>query len=70
MISLFHVFTCVCSAVGLVLGAAVGHAYFGWWGILFGFPGAYIGLVLGRLLRIVAAIISRRIERADSANKK
>jgi hypothetical protein len=70
MISPFHILAFVCSVVGLVFGAAVGHAHFGWWGILLGVPGAYIGLVIGRLPRFIGLMILRRSASADSLRKK
>jgi hypothetical protein len=61
MISLFHVFAFVCFVIGLVFGAVIGRAHFGWWGVLLGIPfGAYVDLVLGRLPRLVGVLILRR----------
>ena len=69
MITIFHVFGFACSVVGLVSGAAVGHVYFDWWGVLFGIPGAYVGVVIGRLPRFIGLMILRRKGRADSSHK-
>jgi hypothetical protein len=69
MITIFHVFAFGCSIVGLVSGAAVGHAYFGWWGVLFGIPGAYAGLVTGRIPRFIGVMILRRKESTDSSHQ-
>jgi hypothetical protein len=69
LITIFHFFAFACSVVGLVSGAAVGHAYFGWWGVLFGIPGAYIGLVVGRLPRFIGLMILRRRGSTDSSHK-
>jgi hypothetical protein len=71
MISLFHVSAFICSAIGLVFGALVGRAHFGWWGVLLGIPlGAYVGLVLGRLPRFVGALILRRRANTGVPDKK
>jgi len=69
MITIFHVFAFACCVVGLVSGAAVGHAYFGWWGVLLGIPGAYIGLVIGRIPRFIGVMILRRKGSTDSSHK-
>ena len=69
MITIFHVFAFACSVVGLVTGAAVGHAYFGIWGLVFGILGTYIGLVAGRLPRFIGVMILRRKGSADSIHK-
>lgn len=65
MISIFHFIALFCAISGLVFGAAAGHAYFGWWGVLLAIPGAYFGLVIGRLPRVIIASILRRRENAD-----
>ena len=71
MISLFHVLAFVCSIIGLVFGAVVGRAHFGWWGVALGIPlGAYAGLVLGRLPRFVGALILRRRASLGVPDKK
>ena len=71
MISLFHVFAFVCCVIGLVFGAVLGRAHFGWWGVLLGLPlGAYVGLVLGRLPRLVGVLILRRTRGTSAPHKK
>lgn len=61
MISIFHVVAFVGCVVGLFFGAVFGHKTFGWFGTVLGLPlGAYIGLVIGRLPRVVAVWILRR----------
>jgi hypothetical protein len=47
MITIIHFFVFACCMIGLVFGGVAGHAHFGWWGILFAVPGAYLGLLLG-----------------------
>ena len=61
MISIFHVVAFVGCVVGLASGAILGRMALGWIGVLLGIPlGAYLGLVIGRLPRVIAALILRR----------
>lgn len=60
MITIFHVLAFLGCAVGLVLGAVFGHMAFGWPGTLVGISlGAYLGLLLGRLPRVIAILVLR-----------
>ena len=70
MISIFHFLAAFGCLVGLVVGAVAGHAHFGWWGALFGVPGGYAGLVIGRLPRLISVLILRRSQSADSPEVK
>jgi len=60
VITIFHFFAFFCAIIGFVFGAAAGHTYLGWWGVLLAFPGAYLGLVIGRLPGVVGWLILRR----------
>jgi len=56
VITLFHVLTFGFCLMGLIGGGILGHASFGWWGTFAGaLFGAYAGLVIGRLFRLLAA---------------
>jgi len=70
VITLFHISAFVGCLLGAIYGAASGHAHFGWWGVLLGIPGAYLGLVVGRLPRILGVIFLRQREGANSTLEK
>jgi len=70
MISVFHVLAFVGCVVGLVVGALSGNLDFGWIGALLGVPiGAYLGLMVGRLPRVVAIFILQRHANHPEAHK-